>query len=83
MDKKEQVLHEMTEIFRKELDDKTLIIDYSSSANSVEKWDSVSNLMIISALEEKYKIEFSVEFIFKAESVGDLCNYIIENSPIV
>jgi acyl carrier protein len=83
MDKKKEILEELTKIFRKDLEDENLIIDYTSSAKTVEKWDSVNNLVILSSIEEKYKIEFSIEFIFSAENVGDLCNYILENSTSV
>ena len=49
----------------------------------MEKWDSISNLILISAIEEKFNVVFPLDFIFKAENVGDLCDYIMENSPAV
>jgi|HubBroStandDraft_1064217.scaffolds.fasta_scaffold119725_3 acyl carrier protein len=83
MDRKERLLEELTKIFRKELENDNLVLNYTSSAKTVEKWDSVNNLMIIASIEEKYKIEFSIDFIFKAENVGDLCDYILDNSAEV
>lgn len=79
MEKRDKILIEIEAIFRKELEDESLKIDYSSSANSVEKWDSISNLILISAIEEKFNVVFPLDFIFKAENVGDLCNFIMEN----
>jgi len=81
MDAKEKVLLELSEIFKRELDDKGLNINYSSSPKSVEKWDSITNLVLISAIEEKFNLVFPVEFIFTAENVGDLCDFIVKNAP--
>ena len=33
-------------------------IDLKSSANDIEKWDSLSNIHFILALEEEFKIKF-------------------------
>ena len=82
MDKKETILQEITAIFRKELGDDTLEITYSSSAQTIEKWDSITNLVLLSAIEEKYGIVFPIEFIFTAENVGHLCDYILGNSTL-
>jgi acyl carrier protein len=79
MERRDKILQEITLIFRKELEDENLGISYESSANSIEKWDSITNLMLISAVEEKFKIVFPIEFIFKADKVGDWCDYILEN----
>ncbi|HEX3934430.1 MAG TPA: acyl carrier protein [Puia sp.] len=83
MEKKEKILQEIAGIFRKELEDQDLDINYGSSANSVEKWDSINNLVLLTAIEEKFNIVFPIEFIFRAEKVGDLCDYILENATIV
>jgi len=80
MDEKKRILDEIAEIFKKELDDSNLNISYDSSPKSVEKWDSITNLVLISAIEEKFNIVFPVEFIFSAENVGDLCDYIVKNA---
>jgi acyl carrier protein len=80
MEAKDKILQEVTEIFKKELDDKQLVVNYDSSPNTIERWDSVSNLVLISAMEEKFDIIFPVEFIFSADKVEDFCDYILKNS---
>ena len=83
MDKREKILNGITVIFRKELKDESLELNYQSSADSVEKWDSISNVMLFTAIEEKFEVIFPVEFIFTAENVGDLCDFILNNSAVV
>ena len=80
MDKKQQILQQVEQIFRKELNDESLQITFDSSANTVEQWDSINNLVLISAIEEQFNISFSIEVIFSANNVGDLINYIADNT---
>lgn len=77
---RDEVLKEITAIFQRELSEPNLVLDYSSSASSVAKWDSINNLVLLTSIEEKYKVNFSIDFILKAENVGDLCDYVIENA---
>lgn len=80
MDKRDSILREMVIIFRKELEDPDLQISYSSSADTVEKWDSVTNLVLISAVEDKFGIIFSVDSIFEIRSIGDMVDYIVKST---
>jgi acyl carrier protein len=80
MNKQEKILQEIILIFRKELGDESLQLNYQSTAKSVNKWDSVTNVILLSAIEEKYDIVFPIEFIFSAENIGDLCDYVVNNS---
>jgi len=80
MDKKEQILAQVEQIFQKELNDENLQITFESSANTIEQWDSINNLILISAIEEKFNISFPIDVIFSANNVGDLINYIAENT---
>ena len=75
----DDILKEVELIFRQELGDEHLVINYDSSPGSVEKWDSINNLSLINAIEEKYNISFPIEVIFKINSVKDICDFIIEN----
>jgi acyl carrier protein len=82
IDKKQKILVELQQIFRNELEDSELILDYESSASNTDGWDSINNLMIISSIEEKFKMSFPIEVIFEAENVGDLIDYIEKKSGI-
>jgi acyl carrier protein len=83
MDRKALILKEIESIFRKELEDESLQLTNESSAHSVEKWDSITNLSLISAIEGKFNIIFPIDFIFNAGNIGDFCDYISAHAPIV
>ena len=75
----DEVLKEIEILFREELEDNSISLNLNSSADDIEQWNSVNNLMLISAIEEKFKVSFPIEVIFEARNIGDLCKYIIEN----
>ena len=47
------------------------IID-SAEIGEIEGWDSIHQLMIVSGLEEKYKIHFSEDDVFDMVSIGSI-----------
>jgi len=72
MDREEEILKEINSIFCNELSDDSIKLDFDSSADSVEKWDS--------SIEDHYGITFPLEVIFEAKNIGDLVNYIKNHS---
>lgn len=79
---REKILKEVEKIIRRELGNEALEINFESSTDSVEKWDSINNLIIISSIEEHFSLSFPIEVIFSSKNVGDLCDYIVNNSGI-
>lgn len=54
-------------------------ITENSGINTIEEWDSLKHMQIISAIEEEYKIEFSEEQLIKSNNVKKLINSIKKN----
>ena len=79
MNDRVEVLKILAEILRKELNNAKLVVAEASSANNVDGWDSINNLSIISEIETRFNITFSIDVIFKLETVGDICDHIISN----
>lgn len=82
MGTREEILRKIEEIFKTELEDDSMQITYESSTNNVDKWDSMNNLIIISAIEKEFNISFPLDVIFDAKNVGDLCDYILSQSKV-
>ena len=74
---KQQIFEAVSEIFKTELNDASLEISLASTPSSIEAWDSINNLSIVNALEEKFSIVFSIDDIFRINSVNDICEFIL------
>ena len=48
----------------------------SSKIGDVDGWDSLTHMMIISEIEDKFNIEFELEELWHMKNVGDLISHI-------
>ncbi len=62
----------MTLIFRDVLDDDSITLTESTSAKDVPGWDSISHVLIVVAIEKKFRVKFTAGEIQKLKNVGDL-----------
>jgi acyl carrier protein len=70
------LLPEIQEIFRDVFDDPSVMITRTSNAATVEDWDSLAHLNLVSAIEKKYKIRFALGELQELKNVGDMIDLI-------
>ncbi len=66
------LLPEIQELFRDLFDDETLVITRDSNAATVEGWDSLLHVNLVTAIEKKYKIKFGLAELQELKNVGDM-----------
>lgn len=76
--KKEEILEVLNVIFQTVFNRTDLKLDYEMSADSIDEWDSLSNMTIISEIESRYGIHFKLRDIIKMRNVGDMCDTILK-----
>lgn len=69
---REAIKKTVQEIFQDVLDNDTLIIDDSMSADMVDGWDSLAHISIITSIEKHYKIRFGLGELDSLETIGNL-----------
>ena len=77
----ELLLSILEEIFRSVLNNNTLLLDIDSSPNDIEEWDSLNQLNLIKAIEERFKIKFNLAEILEFEQVNDIMTAILAKLP--
>ena len=53
----DQVIAEVTDIFRDVLNNDSIQLKYETSANDVQDWDSLNHIDLVLAIEKHFKIE--------------------------
>ena len=71
-------IEDLSEVFKAVFDDDELDITEESSANDVEGWDSMTHVLLLSAIEEQFGIEFNHKEVRKFQTVGDLLDSVNE-----
>lgn len=65
------ILLKLTPIFRDVLDDDTIIIASSTTAEDVEGWDSLSHIRLVLTVEQSFKVKFSAREVNSLKNVGE------------
>ena len=69
---KTEIVKELTPVFRKVFDNNTLELTDELSALDVENWDSLSHMLLIAGVENKFAIKFKLKDLNKMANVGDM-----------
>jgi acyl carrier protein len=74
---REEVKDTLRGIFAKVLNEPMIVINDDMTTNDIEAWDSVTNMTIISEVEEAFCIKLKLREIIKMKNIGALCDTIL------
>jgi len=74
----EQVLKEVNEIFIDVLDNEDIELEYETTADDVEDWDSLTHIELIVDIEKHFDIKFTLTEVQGFANVGEMCEAIVE-----
>jgi acyl carrier protein len=67
---KRDVLLELNQLFTRIFGDKTYQLNDHSSAVDIPLWDSLNHIQVITAIEERFGVQFSNQEIMRFRSIG-------------
>jgi acyl carrier protein len=73
-----EVLTQVTTVFKDVLDIDEIELKYETTANDVEDWDSLTHIQLIVAIEKHFNIRFNSGEIQSFKNVGEMCDKILE-----
>ena len=68
----DELLAGVQDVFRDVFDEPGLVITRQSNAETVEDWDSLAHVNLITAIEKRYKVKFALGELQGLKNVGDL-----------
>jgi acyl carrier protein len=74
---KELILDKLTELFKDFFDEDSIKLNYKSTADDIEDWDSLAQVGIILSIEKEFGIKFNSLEVGKLENVGAMVNLIL------
>ena len=72
----EDVINRLNTIFRQVFEDSSIAVTHEMTATDVEKWDSLSHIAMIIAVEKEFRIKFKLKELITMKNVGDLITWI-------
>ncbi len=74
---REKIMEEINVIFRDAFMDDSLVITDKTCAADIEDWDSLMQITLITTVEAKFGIEFTIDDSLAMQNVGDMVAIII------
>ena len=69
---KNEIVEKLTAVFQEVFSDSSLVLNDDMTANDVEKWDSLTHMLMISTVEERFGVKFKLKELNKLKKVGDI-----------
>ena len=73
-----EIFEKLTLVFRDVFDDETIELQQTTTAADIEDWDSLTHIMLLSAVEDDFDIKFDMKAVQGLKDVGAMVDLIQE-----
>jgi acyl carrier protein len=73
---RDEMMGIVQDIFRDIFDDDELLVKEYSNAETVEDWDSLAHINLVTAIEKEFRIRFALGELNALKDVGDMLDLI-------
>jgi len=73
---KEEIKVRMEQVFRRTLNNRSIVLVNDLSAADVEGWDSLSHMLLIAEIEREFEIKFKLKDLSAIRNVGDIIDIV-------
>jgi acyl carrier protein len=73
---RQTIVEKLTGIFRTVFNEDSLLITDELTADDVERWDSLSHMLMITEVENEFSVKFKLKELNKMRNVGDMIDTI-------
>ena len=74
---KNELFEKLNEIFRDVFDDESITVTETTTAADIEDWDSLTHIMLLSAIEDEFDIRFDMKAVQGLKNVGAMADLIV------
>lgn len=71
-----EIYERLDDIFRDVFDDDSLSVNPNTTAADIEDWDSLSHITLMAAVEDEFRMKFSMKEVVEMKNVGEMVSII-------
>jgi acyl carrier protein len=72
----QDVLSRLQPIFNDVFDDQSIVIGRESSAETVEGWDSLAHINLVTSIEQEFGVKFALGELQELKNVGEMADLV-------
>ena len=72
----QEIFDRLNDVFRDVFDDDSLTVTAATTAADIEDWDSLSHITLVSAVEDEFRMKFSMKEVVEMKNVGEMVTII-------
>lgn len=74
----DEIYSRLNEVFRDVFDDDSIEVNAETTADDIEDWDSLNHITLIDAVENEFKVRFTMGEVSGMKNVGEMAEIISE-----
>ena len=71
-----EIFDRLNDIFRDVFDDDSLTVNELTTAADIEDWDSLSHITLVGAVEDEFRMKFSMKEVVEMKNVGEMAQLV-------
>ena len=71
-----EIYERLNDIFRDVFDDDSLSVTPATTAADIEDWDSLSHITLMAAVEDEFRMKFSMKEVVEMKNVGEMAQIV-------
>ena len=71
-----EIYERLNEVFHDVFDDDSLTVTPATTAADIEDWDSLSHITLMAAVEDEFRMKFSMKEVVEMKNVGEMVTII-------
>lgn len=75
---RKEIVEKLTSIFHEVFKDSTIVLNDEMTSADVENWDSLTHMLMISMVQERFAVKFRLKELNKLKKVGDIISILEE-----
>ena len=75
-----EIVEKLTTIFHEVFKDNTIVLNDEMTSADVENWDSLTHMLMISMVQERFDVKFRLKELNKLKKVGDIISILEEKT---
>ena len=76
----DEILKRVNNVFQDVFDDDTLEVDYDTTSDDIDDWDSLEHMTLMEAVEKEFGMRFKTSEIANMKNVGETIDIIAQRA---